>query len=191
MPMVANAEKGFISTMSDPLAEDYLRWLEPQIRDKHGNPNRTYWDLLIIMHEKEFVWLIPNDDNRLVDGLDLRVEFAYANHIRSDALRNVGPCSFLEVLIGLSRRIAFAAGGKAPGWAWQLLNNLELHRTADPVSRRKATFVNDVLDTVIWRTYAPDGSGGFFPLNGSDEDQRQIELWYQMSAFIDEIHPEY
>lgn len=176
--------------MSNPLTEDYLRWLEPQIRDEQ-NSDKTYWDLLSIMFEKEFVWLVANDDNRIQDGLDLRPEFCHANHIRVDALRNLGPCSFLEVLIGLSRRLSFAAGGGAPGWAWQLLCNLKLDRMPDPITRRRIRQVDEILDTVIWRTYDPSGQGGFFPLAWSEEDQTRIELWYQMAEYIDEIHPEY
>jgi len=177
------------------LAEDYLRWLEPQLKDEFVNQGETYWDLLRIMFDKDFdkdgVWLVPNDDNRLADGLDLRTEFCYAYHIRADALRSLKPASFLEVFIGLSRRLAFIAGGTPRGWAWQFLVNLELTRMTDPLSRYKVRRVNDIMDTVIQRTYQPNGLGGFFPLSWPEEDQRQVELWYQMAAYIDEIHPEH
>lgn len=176
--------------MSNPLTEDYLRWLVTQIReDVDRSP--TYWDLFKIMFEKEFEWLVPNDDNRLQDGLDLRAEFCYANRIRAGSLNRIGPCSFLEVLIGLSRRMAFAAGGSAQGWAWQFVDNLELSRMSDPLGRRRIRKVDEILDTVIWRTYTPDGVGGFFPLARADEDQTKKELWYQMAAYIDELNPEY
>lgn len=183
------AEKGRHPTMSNPLAEDYLRWLAPQIRDEQQQ-GREYWDLLSIMFEKEFDWFVPHDDNRLVDGTDLRVTFCYSQHIRGDALRHLGPCSFLEVLISLSQRLAFAAGGTAQGWAWQLLINLELDGMSDPLTRRKIRRVDHILNTVIQRTYDPDGYGGFFPLTQPDEDQTQKELWHQMAAYINEIHPE-
>jgi hypothetical protein len=184
----AVARKG-IQTTTNPLSEDYLRWLEPQIRDD-GNQGRSYWDLLRTMYEKEFKEFVPNDDNRIVDGLDLRVEFCHTQHIRLNSLKNLGPCTFLEVLIGLSRRLAFAAGGTPVGWAWQLVINLELHKMFDQLSHRKVNQVNDILNGVIDRTYQPDGYGGFFPLVHSDEDQTGVELWYQMAAYIDEMYPE-
>lgn len=181
-------EEGSSSTMSSqPLSEDYLRWLGTQIRgEEDGHPGRTYDGLLDIMHEKEFVWLIPNDDNRVADGLSLRVEFCRKYGFSTDSLNDVGPGSFLEVLIGLSRRLSFAAGGNALGWAWVLMNNLALHRITDPVGRSKAHRAHDILDTCIWRSYSHDGVGGFFPLRRPTENQCQVEIWYQMAAYLDE-----
>lgn len=175
--------------MSNSRSEDYFRWLVPQIRDERETP--TYWDLFSIMFEKEFKSLVDYDENRMVDGTDLRAEFCYSQRIRKDALKNLGPCSFLELLIGLSRRLSFAAGGSAQGWAWQLIVNIELAGMSDPLTRRRLRRVDDILDTVIWRKYTPDGIGGFFPLAWPDEDQTTKELWYQMAAYIDELHPGY
>lgn len=179
--------------MTNPLSEDYLRWLAPQIRDEQYSRGKQYWGLLSIMYEKAFdpdrVWLVSNDDNRLADGLDLRDEFCYENHIHMGSLRGLGPCSFLEVLIGLSRRLSFNSGGTVNGWAWQLLVNLELEKMSDPISRHKIRKTDRILDTVIQRTYQPDGVGGFFPLAWPDEDQTKKEIWYQMAAYLDELHP--
>lgn len=183
-------EEGSHSTMSNSLSEDYLHWLAPQIREEQAAPGKDYWGLLTIMYEKEFVWVVPHDENRIGDGLDLRTEFFNQKNIpmhRRDAL---GPCSFLEVLIGLSRRLAFAAGGNAPHWAWELVTNLELQRMSDPLSPRKAQRVGDILEACIFRNYTPDGQGGFFPLAWPNEDQTEVELWYQMAAYIDELHPD-
>jgi hypothetical protein len=175
--------------MGNPLIEDYLRWLIPQIRDEQTTTE--YWDLCTIMFDKDAVWSVPNDHNRLVDGLDLRREFSYHKRVPKDELDRIGPCTFLELLIALSRRLAFVVGGEAPGWAWQLICNLELDRMSDPLSHFKSRKVNQILDTVLERTYAPDGSGGFFPLGFPEEDQTKKELWYQMAAYIDELHPEH
>lgn len=176
--------------MTNSLSEGYLRWLAPQIRDKHSNPEKSYVDLLRLMFDKEFVWLIPNDDNRVMDGLDLRSEFCHTRNVQLDALSSLGTASFLEVMIGLSRRMAFAAGGQAHDWAWTFLSNLELQGMSDPLTKRKAKQADDILDACIWRTYQSDGVGGFFPLAWPDDDQTKIELWYQMAAYINELHPE-
>lgn len=143
------------------------------------------------MFEKEFVWLVELDDNRLADGLELRLEFYHENGGGPASVKEYGPCSVLEVMIGISRRLAWEADGDAPGWAWQLLCNLELHKMHDPLSHRKAKKVDEILETLIWRTYSPDGAGGFFPLAWPERDQTKEEIWYQMHAYVREIHPEY
>lgn len=173
------------------LPEDYLRWLEPQLRDEHGNPDKTYHDLIGMMFEREFGWVIPLDQNRLVDGLDLRVEFAHAHRIRPVAMDPLGPCSFLEALVGLSRRLAFVAGKEAPGWCWILMGNLDLHRMSDPMTRYKRRKAEEIMEAAISRSYLPDGTGGFFPLAWPDGDQTQVELWYQLNSYAEELHPEH
>jgi hypothetical protein len=179
---------------SHPISGDYLPWLASQIRgEDDGHPGRTYDALVTIMFEKEFVWLVPNDDNRKADGLALRRVFCNEYNIPMgdiseflDKERPNPPCSFLEVLIGLSRRLEFNAGGSANRWAWVLMHNLELHRITDPVGRAKARRAHAILDRCIWRHYDPDGRGGFFPLAHATEDQRQVEIWYQMAEYISE-----
>jgi hypothetical protein len=173
------------------IRESYLQWLEPQLRDEYSDNSKTYWGLVNLMFDTPFTWSVPMDDNRLQDGLDLRVEFSHEARISPRTLDRLAPCSFLEVLIGLSRRLAFAAGGQAPGWAWHLLTNLELHRLPDPLTPPRQRKAEEIMHVAMDRTYSPDGTGGFFPLAWPDGDQTQIELWYQMHAFIEELHPEH
>ena len=44
--------------------------------------------------------------------------------------------------------------------------------------------INLMLDEIIWRTYNYDGSGGLFPLREPVGDQRDVELWYQLCAYL-------
>lgn len=171
-------------------AEDYIRWLEAQLRDEHSNWDHSYEGVTITMFNKPFVQIIAMDDNRMADGMDLRVDYARLEHIRPTLMPNLGPCSFLEVLIALSRRLAFIGGGQAPGWAWHLMTNLELDLMVDPLTRSKERKVQRIMDTVINRTYSPDGTGGFFPLVRAEDDQTQVEIWYQMNTYIQELHSE-
>jgi hypothetical protein len=172
-------------TTDGSLFEVYLGWLESQVGV--DQQSRSYSDLIKLLGSKEFVWLVPHDNNRMADGLDVRQEFYNETRLTGD----LGPVSVLEILVALSRRLAFIAGGAAPGWAWQLLCNLELNKSADPIGPRKGARVDEILETLIWRTYSSDGQGGFFPLAWPEHDQRDVELWYQMEYYADEIHPEY
>lgn len=159
---------------------DYYEWLVKQVHIPNG---KTYRDLFEQMHNLEFVWTVPNDDNRVQDGVDLRTEFLDGSHRHL----MISGATFLEVLIGISRRLAFTAGGEASYWAWILLKNLRLQKCSDPLTEVKIAKVKDILDAVIWRTYQRDGRGGFFPLQNPAEDQTKVEIWYQLNAYVIEM----
>lgn len=167
------------------LDELYFVWLYSQVgSEKDRNRSRTHWNLLRQFQQTEFIWIVPNDDNRAEDGRDLRHEFIHANQLEDidpDWLR-LG-CSMLELLIGLSRRLAFEDDGKPRDWFWVMVQNLNLKQYTDQ-SPLPVKTVDDALQRVIWRTYNPDGIGGLFPLMGAFDDQRRIELWYQLSAYL-------
>lgn len=161
---------------------DYFLWLIAQIGIPQRNRN-TYNDLFMRLYETEFVWIVPHDDNRLQDGLELRREF----NGRKRGINEM-PCSLLEVLIGLSRRVAWTTDRSAEYWAWQLLDNLRLTKSSDPLTGRKAERVEETLEALIWRTYDRDGNGGFFPLNYPRDDQTKREIWDQMNAYVNEMN---
>lgn len=171
--------------MTEPLDELYLDWLYGQVGNKKlKNPARTYWSLLQQLQTKEYVWFIPNDDNRLEDGRDLRLEFAHSIDLHDlEPLWMTLGCSMLEMLIGLSRHLNFLTGEYAEDWFWRLLGNIGLKECTDKSGFDPQT-VDEILDEVIWRTYDPDGAGGLFPLKYPHKDQREEEIWYQMSAYL-------
>lgn len=171
--------------MNKPLDELYFQWLYSQVGDPSiKNPARTYWRMLRLLFIKEFVWLIPNDDNRIEDGRDLRYEF-----VDQQGLTNVDPgwmklgCSMLELLIGLSRRLSFEDEREPSVWFWEMIRNLGLEVYSDDAELPEDK-IEDILDQVIWRTYTRTGRGGLFPLRHAYGDQRDIELWYQLSAYV-------
>ena len=171
--------------MSAPLDELYLNWLYAQVGSvKEKHPARTYWSLCRQLFTTEFVWIVPNDDNRLEDGRDLRKEF-----FEYEAIDDVDPewmrlgCSMLEMLIGLSRRLAFEADGEPRDWFWVLMRNLGLDQCSDKYQHNYEE-IDDILNRVIWRTYRHDGHGGLFPLRNSETDQRDVEIWYQLNAYL-------
>jgi hypothetical protein len=187
--------------MQTLLNELYFNWLTAQIhRNYRHNSTSSYEGLMHALHAKEFVWIVPNDDNRLADGLELRYHFLQDERFRDDFTsmklnqNAIGefrgqPCTMLEVIVALSRRLAFQAQGEPGWWAWKLISNLELDKLKDPFGRRKAERTEEILHQLIWRTYPWDGVGGFFPLAFPQEDQTKVEIWYQMAAYLQEQYP--
>jgi hypothetical protein len=169
-----------------PLDELYLEWLYSQVASvRFKNPQRTHWSLLRQLYSNEFVWFVPNDDNRAEDGRDLRHEF-----LEEKGISEVDPqwmglgCSMLEMMIGLARRLSFEAEGEPRAWFWRLVRNLGLIDTNDTNTNTKE--VNEIIKRVVDRTYQHNGHGGLFPLRFAVRDQRKVEIWYQLSAYLEE-----
>lgn len=170
--------------MTEPLDERYFKWLYGQVDTILDGP--SYWDITRLLYKKEFVWTVPNDDNRAEDGRELRREFVIVNRIynRVDESWLMLGCSMLELLIALSRRLEFELDDTgADTWFWILMSNIGLHNCSDDHPFR-AEMVDEILDRVIWRNYDPSGRGGLFPLKQPKENQRKVEIWYQMSAYL-------
>lgn len=171
---------------SGTLDDRYLTWLYNQVRIVRTRKGpRTYWNLFGQLYSTEFVWFVPNDDNRAADGRELRYEWAAGIGEKVDPNWLDLGCSFLEMLIGLSRRLAFEAddGNDGASWFWHLIDNLGLLGFNDS-SNFKPEDVEEITSAVIWRTYDEHGNGGLFPLQRSNNDQRQVEIWYQLSEYL-------
>jgi hypothetical protein len=167
--------------MNEPLEETYFKWLYGRIADSDD----PYWSLALQLHKKEFLWFVPNDDNRIEDGRELRYDFAYTTGTQLTPAWHSFPVSTLEVLIGLAIRLEFQLDESLDFWFWQMIDNLNLMEiTDDKYDDRSRELVDETLDTLIWRTYLYSGEGGLFPLEDPQEDQRKVELWYQMSAYV-------
>jgi len=163
------------------------------------NPAKSYWRLAKQLHSKEFLFYIPNDDNRAEDGKQLREEFLNYNCEECtgavEAWMGLG-CSFLEMVIAVSRRASFESpsnGSNTPGdWFWRIMSNLGLEKYTDKVRiPNREDRIDLVLEAVITRSYYTDGHGGMFPLLNPSSDQRKTEIWYQMAAYLLENQDEY
>lgn len=174
-----------------PLDEAYFEWLYSQVASVNNrNPQRSYWKLFQKLHRTEFTWYVPNDDNRVEDGRELRELFLTSTRYRLDdphgLFMDLG-CSVLEMLIAFAKVAGFDTDRTVTEWFWRYLHNLELDAYSDLVYEISIEEeVEEVLDRLINRTYSPDGNGGLFPLRHPSEDQRTIELLYQLSAYLRE-----
>jgi hypothetical protein len=175
--------------MAVPIDELYFEWLYNQVANlKLRNPARTHWSLLRQLYSKEFDWFVPNDDNRAEDGKDIRREFlSEVNAPYDPGWEDLG-CSMLELFIGIARRLSFEADGEPDVWFWHLIETLGLLEFSDKNYNQEAErVIDEALERVIRRTYDYDGRGGLFPLRNPPSDQRNVEIWYQLSAYLIEL----
>jgi hypothetical protein len=167
----------------------YFEWLCAKVMYVvHPTPSLTHWNLLRILHSTEFVWLLSGDDNRVQDGLELRDEFLYYTTFPRNGPRVIPApsgtkASVFEVLLAFARRGEFQTDESAQDWFWEFLENLDLSGFDDSEEIDPAD-VAEILDRFIWRTYDRSGEGGILPLKNPRSDQRDVELWYQMAAYI-------
>ena len=168
------------------LEDMYFSWLITKVMnvDHNRTPTTSYDTLLKTLHNTEFAWTLPGDDNRSADGKELRTEFLIASDAADDPdWRTLFPASVLEMLIAFSRRCEFNSDILAREWFWIMIDNLNL-KEANDASRISPYEIEEVLEPFMWRQYAPDGDGGLFPLENPTRDQRDLEIWQQFCDYL-------
>lgn len=173
--------------MSGTLDDRYFEWLYSQFAAvRNRNPAQSYWELSRYLFTREFTWFVPNDDNRVEDGKELRCEFLseQGDDEFDPEWMDLG-CSMLEMLVALARRASFESEATPVTWFGQFLVNMGVDGFTDSEwSDSARSIVDRLTTTVIDRTYLPDGRGGLFPLRQATRDQRKVELWFQMAEYL-------
>lgn len=194
--MRSRVDKETVCLPKTPLIHAYYSWLCNLI--DVIQPSRSYQLLTKNLHVKPFYWTVPNDDNRMVDGKELRERFCneHENAIFTDEFFN-DECSMLELLIALAYRcegimVDQCGNMKMCKWYWTMITNVGLSKYTDEVyyDIDGELNVDSVLNRIIDRTYQRNGHGGLFPVNHTKADQRKVELWYQMSTYLVENYYE-
>lgn len=169
--------------------DPYFDWLKMAIGASNGSTSE-YSQMISAMHSMEFMAKLPMDRNRSMDGLQLRVDFMN-EHGPYGSSTNRGPCTFLEFLVALAKRMTFLTYGdgnvrQTQYYFWRMISNLGLAKVTDDrwETSNRYFFVEDAVWRVNERNYTADGNGGIFPLKHPNEDQRGVEIWYQMNAWL-------
>lgn len=181
---------------SNTIDNAYYEWLLRKIR-LHDRDEK--YELLIrALHSKEFYSIVPNDDNRRIDGMKLRDTFVEAQNLASYGDID-GPCTMLEMLIALSERfesmVDDSVDHDGPStWFWEIMSNTNLDKYEDNryYDEWPGGEVDDILNSLLERKYGRDGKGGMFPLKDVVSNQRKIEIWYQLCGYIlENYYPNY
>lgn len=174
------------------IKDDYFKWMCNVIDSLKSD---TGWNkLLTKLNTVKFYPMIPLDDNRIVDGCELRYKFSSDVGIPStviDEAFNEDSCSILEMMVGLSIRIEDSImsdsdfGDRTAMWFWIMIKSLKLFDMTD--SEYNDEKVNDVLNKFLNRQYDSNGSGGLFTVHNTDRDLRQCDIWHQMCLYLDKL----
>lgn len=172
---------------NEEIRETYFQFLSEMVENKIYD--ERYLIFLRWLHAHIFTFFVHYDDNRAGDGVYLREDFQ--NHTNfTNLLALNGPCSMLEMLIGLAIRMDFQTSTSSAvlteKWFWFLIKNLNLQvfYFGDRELEKKVKVNEIILKKLLERTYLPTGRGGLFPLKKSTRDQRKVEIWYQMMDYI-------
>lgn len=170
------------------IQDEYFEWIYQKVEGK------KYRDLLETIHSIPFYYIIPMDDNRLIDGVCTRYRFASEVGIPDfviDKKFDKNVCSVLEVMIGLSFRIEDTImadadfGDRTSMWFWMMVRSLGLYEQTN--NNYDDSYVREVIRKLLAREYEPSGAGSLFLVNDETKDMRVYEIWYQMSLFFGKL----
>ncbi len=158
----------------------YYLWLHSLVDD--GNHD----ELIRYLHSQPYRWQFILDENRAAGGLNLRNKYAYEAGVNIEDV-GAGPCSVLEMLIGLADRMTEILTAEIFDWFWDLMRNLGLDKFND--SNFDERGVSYILNVWLDRTYDSKGNGSIFPLRNYSGDCRNLDIWGQMNIWISENYP--
>ncbi len=170
------------------IREEYFEWMYQIVNGK------KYYRLLNELNNVDFISLVHYDENRIRDGIDLRYRFADEANIPVsiiDRKFNNIECSVLEVMVALSVRIEESImgdedyGNRIPIWFSMMIKSLGLYDMTD--DKIEYEYVTHTIARFLNRDYDSNGSGGLFTIHDYDRDMRDIEIWYQMCLFFDNL----
>lgn len=183
-----------MSRTVDILNDDYFDWLCSFVSDNKHVGYFSYRKLLEHLHETTFRVVIPRDQNRAEDGMDLRYRFALERGESSiDVILEAldGPCTVLELMIALAICCEETymdnpnIGDRTGQWFWTMVKNLGIgHMHDQQYIERDVTIA---LERFMRREYDPDGKGGLFRIRYCDRDLRDVEIWHQLCWYLDSI----
>lgn len=180
--------------MESNLNELYFKWI-CSIVFPDENLKNNYYNVLRLLNNITFEYVLPLDENRQKDGIDLRYHFSYACKIPYDIIMenfNNSHCSVLEMMVALAKRYEDDVmsdsnyGNRTLEWFWIMFKNLNLDQyTNNSWSYMSDYAVKNIVFNFMFRKYNSDGTnGGLFPCPNSEYDLRYLQIWDQMGLYM-------
>lgn len=181
-----------LGTDLDMTYPDYFCWLCELVCVDGRYTDEAYWVLAKHLWNTDYYWLLDMDGNRAFDGIDLR--HRYELHGGTEGYD--GPCTVLEMLVALADRLdqtmdELDGECRITMFFWEMIGNLGLSNYSDHIfeenPKRAKVYgrrIDQKLEAWMDRRFDYNGAGGLFPLRNPQEDQRDVEYWYQANAYI-------
>lgn len=177
--------------IEDRINSDYFEWMYDLVCGERFAESISYRRLLTFLHDVEFVYFIPYDENRAAEGIALRYRYCLVHDCKELEWCLTGPCSVLEMMLALAIRCEEnimddpSMGDRTSQWFWNMITNMGLGGMYD--TNFDEQLVTDVVDRFLRREYEPDGRGGLFRVKDWDRDMRTAEIWHQLMAYINSM----
>lgn len=177
----------------DNIENKYFNWLYDYVCKGRFPDSISYKKVLTLLHQTEFTWSMPMDENRAGDGIDLRRRFSYemCHDYNRMSYKINSPCSILEMMLALAIRCEETImddtryGDRTCEWFWKMMNSLGLSGMFDRTfDRDEAEFI---IQRFLNREYSPNGKGGLFYIRGCKKDLRKVEIWTQLNWYLNTI----
>ena len=117
--------------------------------------------------ELDFMWYIPEDEDKAIQALRMRDEYCYETGMPSP---RQAPVSFLEVFVSITDTLTAMLYKDRESFTKSILLNVGARSYSDdgrlPSEIHEAAL--DIAERVMYRTYSRNGTGGLFRIPGVD-----------------------
>lgn len=127
----------------------------------------NYSELASVWDELDFVWYIPEDEDKAVQALRMRDEYCYEMSVPSP---RQAPASFLEVFVSITDSLTAMLYQDREKFTKSILLNMGARSYSD--DGRLPSEIHEgalkIAERVMYRTYGRNGSGGLFRIPGAN-----------------------
>lgn len=172
------------------IKKEYFEWLCSLVKAE-----KKYSMLWQKLHDMDFVWIVDRDENRAADGKYLRyifmVDTAKDGADDAEEIEEIlsGPCSVMEFLVGLARRIeddimeSADLENRTYKWFHEMVGNLGLLYYDNKHYRDSE--IDSIVHRFMSRKYSKNGHGNIFSVGHfSGPLFSSVEIWSQMQAYF-------
>lgn len=155
----------------------------------------SYYLLFSKLNNVKFKVTNVYDDNRYVDGIDLRYRFGYEFNITREEIdyisELIGACSVFEAMVALAIKCEENImsdpkyGDRTKVWFEEMLYSMHLINSTDANYDEK--YVSERINIMLNKEYSYNGDGGLFTVECPPDDMRKYDLHTQMCWYLNTL----